>query len=162
MSTYVMLLFGSNFISPLIAGWMDDGIGWRWTMHAGAIIAAVAFIVLFFGMEETMYFRHTLEGIEVETPPEILPELTKGVEKPDQKSSTKSGAESPTVSDDAGVQPSCTPPRTARQKLMPFVRWPGRPTVKQTLTMMWRPLLIIVRFPNIAWSGFIYGINLSW
>lgn len=28
--------------------------------------------------------------------------------------------------------------------------------------MMIRPLIIIVRFPCIAWAGFIYGINLSW
>lgn len=24
------------------------------------------------------------------------------------------------------------------------------------------PVLIILQFPNVAWSGFIYGINLSW
>ncbi|KAF7195155.1 putative MFS-type transporter [Pseudocercospora fuligena] len=163
MSTYVMLLFGSNFLSPIMAGWMDDGIGWRWTMHAGAIIAAVAFIILFFGMEETMYFRHTVEGIEVETPSEAAPELiTEGVEKPSQKSSAKSGAESPAVSEKGTAQPTFTPLRTNKQKLMWFVLWDGRPSVKQVLTMMWRPLLIIIRFPNIAWAGFIYGINLSW
>jgi hypothetical protein len=28
--------------------------------------------------------------------------------------------------------------------------------------MMVRPLIIIVKFPCVAWAGFIYGINLSW
>ena len=29
MSTYVLLLFGSNFIAPLIAGWFADAYEWR-------------------------------------------------------------------------------------------------------------------------------------
>ena len=64
MSVYVLTLFESNFIAPLIAGWLNDAIGWRWTMRFGAIFAAGAFVVLFFGMEETMYFRHVTEGVQ--------------------------------------------------------------------------------------------------
>jgi MFS family permease len=55
MSVYVLTLFESNFIAPLVAGWLNDAIGWRWTMRFGAIFAAGAFVVLFFGMEETMF-----------------------------------------------------------------------------------------------------------
>jgi hypothetical protein len=62
MAAYVLVLFESNFIAPLIAGWLNDAIGWRWTMKFGAIVAAVSFLILFFFMEETMYFRHTTEG----------------------------------------------------------------------------------------------------
>ncbi|KAI7166494.1 MFS general substrate transporter, partial [Hortaea werneckii] len=93
MGMYVFTLFGSNFIAPLIAGWFDDAFGWRWTMWFGAIVAAGAFLILFFGMEETMYFRENVEGL-VATSPEA-----------DK---------------------------------------------------------VIIRFPNVAWAGFIYGINLSW
>ena len=41
MAAYVLVLFESNFIAPLIAGWLNDAIGWRWTMKFGAIVAAV-------------------------------------------------------------------------------------------------------------------------
>ncbi|RMX75630.1 hypothetical protein D0869_11445 [Hortaea werneckii] len=141
MGMYVFTLFGSNFIAPLIAGWFDDAFGWRWTMWFGAIVAAGAFLILFFGMEETMYFRENVEGL-VATSPEADKVIT-------EESFSTTGD-------------SHSAPRSYVQKLKPFVRWNGRPTVKQTLWMMIRPLLIIVRFPNVAWAGFIYGINLSW
>jgi MFS family permease len=28
--------------------------------------------------------------------------------------------------------------------------------------MMWRPLVIFFKFPNVTWAGFLYGTNLSW
>lgn len=154
MSLYVFILFGSNFIAPLIAGWFDDAFGWRWTMFFGAFIAAGTFVILFFGMEETMYFRTGVEGVE--------PEHSHEAVTTDSRSDEKSGSVTP-------VKPGASPtrivyptPRTYAQKLKPFVSWPGRPSNRQMLWMMIRPLLIIVRFPNIAWAGFIYGINLSW
>ncbi|KAG9568974.1 MFS general substrate transporter, partial [Aureobasidium melanogenum] len=67
MGIYVFTLFGSNFLAPLVAGWFNDAYGWRWTMNLGTIICGVVFIVMFFSMEETIYFRHsTLEGISIE------------------------------------------------------------------------------------------------
>lgn len=158
MSTYVLVLFGSNFIAPLIAGWFDDAFGWRWTMYFGAIIAAGAFITLFFGMEETMYFRNTVEGVEAAPTPQQVPERDDEWSKhPKSKSDA-----SPAISELSDVAiPLSTPPRSYTSKLKPFVLW-GRPSVQQVVIMMYRPLMIIIQFPNIAWAGFIYGINLSW
>lgn len=28
--------------------------------------------------------------------------------------------------------------------------------------MVYRPLIMILRFPTVAWAGFLYGINLAW
>lgn len=161
LSTYVLTLFGSNFIAPLIAGWMDNGIGWRPTMYAGAIIASVAFVILFFGMEETMYFRNTLEGVEVQTPADSDTDLTKSTEKsPEVHSATATPS---TKSDkEDGTPQTFLEPRSYVSKLAWFRRLPGSPSWKQMFVMMYRPLLIIVYFPNVAWAGFIYGINLSW
>jgi MFS family permease len=67
MGLYVFILFGSNFLAPLVAGWFNDAYGWRWTMHFGAILCAVCFVVMFFFMEETIYFRDAvIEGEEEE------------------------------------------------------------------------------------------------
>ncbi|RMY23093.1 hypothetical protein D0867_02274 [Hortaea werneckii] len=157
MGMYVFTLFGSNFIAPLIAGWFDDAFGWRWTMWFGAIVAAGAFLILFFGMEETMYFRGNVEGL-VAASPEADKVISESVNSEKKSSSPTLGAKESlsTTGDSHSV------PRSYVQKLMPFIRWKGRPTVKQTLWMMIRPLLIIVRFSNVTWAGFIYGINLSW
>lgn len=47
MGFYMFTLFGSNFLAPLVAGWFNDAYRWRWTMHFGAIICAMCFVVMF-------------------------------------------------------------------------------------------------------------------
>ncbi|EME43948.1 hypothetical protein DOTSEDRAFT_88253 [Dothistroma septosporum NZE10] len=162
MSTYVLVLFESNFIAPLIAGWFDDAFGWRWTMYFGSFIAAVACLVLFVGMEETMYFRHTAEGFEAASGGEGPAASTRKNE-----SSTvfdlADGSDPSAVSDGGHTAIDDTvAKRSSWRKLLPFRLDHERPSITQVLWMMWRPLPIIVRFPNIAFAGFIYGINLSW
>lgn len=158
MAAYVLVLFESNFIAPLIAGWLNDAIGWRWTMKFGAIVAAVSFVILFFFMEETMYFRHMTNGAQ---PASHHEEATYdnatplSPEKP-QQSTTVYG------DDDGSATGKPVARRSFVNKIMPFRRLPGRPSVKQMFFMMIRPLMIILKFPCVAWAGFIYGINLSW
>lgn len=146
MSLYVFTLFGSNFLAPILAGFFAEAYGWRWTMHFGAIIAAVAFVILFFFMEETMFFRETLEGLE------SIDDHIQDTKNKDTVNPTT------TASGDSEKYE----PKACGQKLKPFSRMEGRPPKKQMVMSMILPLPIIVQFPNIAWAGFIYGINLSW
>jgi MFS family permease len=158
ISAYVLTLFESNFIAPLIAGWLNDAIGWRWTMNFGAIVAAVSFVILFFFMEETMYFRHTTEGTQ--SIPRDL-EVKEIKTDPDGPKNSQPLAPSDHIDDGLAME-KATVPCSFANKLMPFRRLPGRPSVRQMFFMMIRPLIIIVKFPCVAWAGFIYGINLSW
>ncbi|KAK1767565.1 major facilitator superfamily domain-containing protein [Phialemonium atrogriseum] len=162
MSLYVFVLFGSNFISPLIAGWFAEAFGWRWTMHFGALVAAVTFVILFFFMEETMYFRKTLEGLEEVDDPEPIPAPQSVIVDGDKK---KGSHQNSMDGSDAGG-PSATAVFPARrpylERLKPFTRMPGRQTNKEMFKGMFQPLPIMVQFPNVAWAGFIYGINLCW
>lgn len=156
MGVYVLVLFESNFIAPLIAGWFNDAFGWRWTMYFGAFVAAGAFVILSFGLEETMYIRHTVSGVSANSRQEAKITQTKSGEK------TTAGIASDVASEKSEPRTSYPAPRPYLQKLKPFVVLPGHPSNKQMLWMTVRPLAIIVQFPNIAWAGFIYGINLSW
>ncbi|GAB7358070.1 hypothetical protein MBLNU230_g0232t1 [Neophaeotheca triangularis] len=156
MGVYVLVLFESNFIAPLIAGWFNDAFGWRWTMYFGAFVAAGAFVILSFGLEETMYIRHTVSGVSANSRQEAKITQNKSGEK------TTAGIASDVASEKSEPRTSYPAPRPYLQKLKPFVVLPGRPSNKQMLWMTVRPLAIIVQFPNIAWAGFIYGINLSW
>lgn len=158
MAAYVLVLFESNFIAPLIAGWLNDAIGWRWTMKFGAFVAAASFLILFFFMEETMYFRHMTEGAQLATHHDQVTD-----DNASPLGSEKAKPPTTTYGDD-GLSATDKPaaPRTFASKIMPFRRLSGRPSVKQMFFMMIRPLLIIIKFPNVAWAGFIYGINLSW
>lgn len=146
MAIYVFCLFGSNFLSPIIAGWFALSFGWRWTMKFGAIISAASFVVLFLFMEDTIYFRDSFEGMPTDdsaTPKEVGHDIEN----------------SQAISNVASTTP---PQKSYWQKLKPFVNMPGRPSNKQMFRAMYLPLVILVKFPSVAWAGFIYGINLSW
>jgi MFS family permease len=159
MAAYVLTLFESNFIAPLIAGWLNDAIGWRWTMNFGAIVAAGSFVVLFFGMEETMYFRHVTDGAQARMARDVnMADVnTESVDSKDPRVLTPVNGDG----DELAVE-KVSVTRSFASKMMPFRRLPGRPSVRQMFFMMVRPLIIIVKFPCVAWAGFIYGIKLSW
>jgi len=159
MGIYVFVLFGSNFLAPLLAGWFTDAYGWRWTMEFGAILSAVCAFVLFFFMEETIYFRDTVEGEELEI---STPERSTKASIEGPFDDAKEGKVEVTAQTIPAPADSYSPPRTYMQKLSLFVKMPGRPSNKQMFTMMYRPLLIMWWFPCTDWAGFLYGIHLSW
>ncbi|KAL6859924.1 hypothetical protein ACO1O0_003948 [Amphichorda felina] len=147
MGLYVFVLFGSNFLAPLVAGWFNDAYGWRWTMHLGAILCAVCFVVMFFFMEETIYFRDS-----------------SGDSSDNATQSQSSGAETDKTSSDK-EQEAITPSvniNAGRRKYGLFKVLPGRPSNLDMLRMAYRPVVMIFRLPTVAWAGFLYGINLAW
>ncbi|KKZ64351.1 hypothetical protein EMCG_09667 [[Emmonsia] crescens] len=159
IATYVLFLCGSNFIAPLIAGWFNDAFGWRWTMHLGAMISAAATVILFFGMEESLYFRSTVEGQELEAVTASQFDNPTTTQTGDKKVDPDSN---PSANTSITQSASFPPPSTYMQKLALFVSKPGRPSNKDMFKMMYRPLLIMLYFPCTDWSGFFYGISLSW
>ncbi|EED85648.1 predicted protein [Postia placenta Mad-698-R] len=158
MAFYVFTIFASNFVAPLLAGWFNDAYGWRWTMQFGAMVTGVTAVILFFFMEETIYFRKTVEGDELEASDARRSGEGAANVTFDEKDS-KSADDEHIVN----VTPSPhLPPRTYWQKLALFTRKPGRPSNKQMFKMMYRPLIMMYWFPCTDWAGFLYGINLSW
>jgi MFS family permease len=156
MGLYVFILFGSNFLAPLVAGWFNDAYGWRWTMHFGAMVCAVAFVVIFFFMEETIYFRDNAdEGQRVEQSTSDL----SAKEEDNEKGTRSSAAPSPPASVHATPKPNMN---AGWSKYTLFKPLPGRPTNVDMLRMAYRPVIMIFRFPTVAWAGFLYGINLAW
>ncbi|KAF5007580.1 hypothetical protein FDECE_6088 [Fusarium decemcellulare] len=139
MAFYALMLFGSNFIAPFLAGFILDGAGWHWVMYFAAIWLGVCSVTLFFFMEETIFFRSTTESDTV----------VRDNEKTREDEGEQTGASFPV-------------PRTYVQKLKPVLLQPGRPTPKQALMKVWRTFKILYWFPNITWAGLLYGTNLSW
>ena len=155
MGLYCLFLFGSNALAPLIAGFIANSLGWRAAIWFGTIVAAVGTIVVFFCMEETIYFRSAIEGVNRSvgsTKTEVVGE--KGESKAAGDVVT-SGSLSPAASDIVR-----SPPRTYMQKLALFRLLPQRPSNKQMFIMMVRPLMMFFFFPNVDWSGFLYGASL--
>jgi MFS family permease len=167
MGLYVFTLFGSNFLAPLVAGWFNDAYGWRWTMHLGTILCAFCFVVMFFFMEETIYFRN-IEGVHLtQVSPTV--DITPNSKSSESSEKTSSTAKDVSMANAALAQDVSRSPEAGK----PFqpTRWrryslfrvlPGRPSKLDTLKMVYRPLIMIFRFPTVAWAGFLYGINLAW
>lgn len=57
MGYYAFALAGSNFFAPIICGFINDGMGYKWVFYFPAIFIAATWIFLFFFMEETNYDR---------------------------------------------------------------------------------------------------------
>jgi hypothetical protein len=126
-------------------------------------------------MEETMYFRGTMEGVDSgedsngATTPEAL-----GTSTPTDKNEKHTAVPETLEGSNAVLRTQ----RSYWKKLQLFVKMDGRPSVKQLFTMMYRPLLIMYFFPCVTWAGLwvtsstpeqqslnfcsVYGTCLSW
>lgn len=62
MGLYSFFLAGSNYLAPVICGFIAEYQGWRWVFYWPSIFCAVALVFLFFFMEETNYVREHSDG----------------------------------------------------------------------------------------------------
>ncbi|KAL2105700.1 hypothetical protein VUR80DRAFT_7881 [Thermomyces stellatus] len=173
MGAYVFILFGGTFLAPLIAGWFNDAYGWRWTMHLGAIVSAGIFVILFFGLEETMYFRGAT-GPRADPLP-VTSSDSRSSDDDDSASGNRKTDDAkksaPVANNEPALARASSNPTAVNRvspvlltwnRLKPFRSLPGRPTVTDMFRMAYRPVLMIFTFPCTAWSGFLYGNNLAW
>jgi len=162
MALYMFMLFGSNFLAPLVAGWFNDAYGWRWTMHLGSIVCAACFVVMFFFMEETIYFRRNA----VSTGDSDASIVHQPSHHKSAGSSEKiSTSTTPGSAGSDNPKPVASASRNSRTKCSRYALFrllPGRPSKAETLKMVYRPIIMIFRLPTVAWAGFLYGINLAW
>lgn len=154
IALYALLLAGSNFVAPLIAGFIADGQGWQWVLYWCAIFCGAGFVFLLFFMEETNYSRAVILGREengstgASTPQEAVKDSeTKAAPSPDAFEDTSPYIEAPTT-------------KSYLQKLKLF-RTADMKKPSKIGGMVLRPL-IFLSFPVIFYAGFSYGSNLVW
>lgn len=68
MGMYALFIAGSNYFSPVICGFIADGQGWQWVFYWPSIFLAIAFVFIFFFMEETNYERLSVGVVETAPP----------------------------------------------------------------------------------------------
>ncbi|KAF7562642.1 hypothetical protein G7046_g1497 [Stylonectria norvegica] len=138
MAIYAFVLFGSNFLAPFFAGFINDAAGWRWSFYFATILLVVCGIIIYFFLEETIYFRETTEG--------------------EERIESKNSAEA----NETEYMVETSSPKTLGKKLALFTKLERRPTPKQMFMKSWRALEIMIYFPSIVWAGLLYGTNLAW
>jgi MFS family permease len=158
IALYAFILFGSNFLAPFLAGFIADQQGWKPVMYFATAVMATCTIILFFGLEETMFFRKTTEG----TAPAALPAKEIDEQHVDNKNTAEDQRRQSLANTTHTTSIHHRPARTYLQKLQLWTFLPGRPTKQQMFLKSWRSLKIIVLFPNILWVGLLFGTNIGW
>lgn len=162
---YAWFLASSNFFAPVITGFINDGMGYKWCFFFQAIFCGVVSVFLFFFLEETNYDRKTVGIIEGTESP-LSPSDAEAVDssssekKPVQseEKGTEAAAEGAPETNPAMTETSITyKPKTYWQKL---ALW-DKP---RTFVMHWRAwqILKLLSWPVIFYAGFSYGTYLVW
>lgn len=154
IALYGLLLAGSNFFAPIIAGFINDGQGWQWVLYWCAIFCGIGFVYIFFFLEETNFSRSTITGVEEPTKDDINASYSsKGAD-----TEVKSSQDLPTA---ATYQEGLAgPTKTFWQKVRLFE--PDAFSKPNRLAAMFARPLIFLSFPVAAYSGFFYGASLVW
>lgn len=166
MGIYGVALLVSNFLAPVIAGFIESGLGWQWVLFLSAIWAAVAFIFLFLFMEETNYDRKI-------NPRALGAVISAGKEKQAQQGTDDDEKMNAVLShqtveqrledinedfSSAEVQFGVASTKTWAQKMS----LTGGMKSKFLLPHYLLGPLKMAMFPPVLWAGFLYGSSLVW
>ncbi|RDW70074.1 MFS transporter-like protein [Coleophoma crateriformis] len=157
MGLYAFMLAGSNFLAPLLAGFINDGQGWQWVMYWCAIFLAIGFVFCFFFMEETNYDRAPLEMTET-------PSITPGTTTPKEGILSSSADPEKSGGLEKSPEPAESIPAAVEYKPKTYLQKLALKDKKRDFhlfRMMVRPLLFL-SIPSISYAGFSYGSNLIW
>lgn len=149
LALYAFALVGSNYVAPIICGFINDSMGWRWVFYWPALFCAVAFVFMFFFMEETNYDRTTVGVVVLDrpvAPPTRASAAADTGHEPEQKAVTPA--------EDLHVSP---PTKTFAQKLS----LKDKPR-RQLMHVRVLQQLRFVTWPNVFYAGWAYGSTLIW
>lgn len=140
LALYAFALVGSNYFAPVIAGFINDGQGYKWVFYWPTIFCAVGLIFMFFFMEETNYDRKSVGVVEGSPSHNLQGSATDLAEK----GATAEVVNAPMM-------------KTFVQKLAL--------KDKPRQQLMHHRILLQLRFvawPNVFYAGFAYGSTLIW
>ena len=165
---YSWVLVGVPFLGSIPAGFVASNLGWEWIQYIASIIAGGFYIVLFFCMEETMFYR--LEPVQEEIAVDAA-DIGRDGECSSVNANGASGKDSYPEVTDIEKSPNIPPTeadlgevalekKSFLQKLKFWgARRPGQPN--NFYRSLWVPFSL-VRFPVILFSGVLVGSNLMW
>lgn len=154
MGWYAWILATSNYFAPVICGFINDSMGFKWPFYFMAIFSGACFVFLFFFLEETNYDRQSVEVIYAEEAQEGLGEKTTSLSGAAASNETGEAALPQESGNSAILQGN---EKTFWQKLALFDK--SRPF--QMHRRAWQ-ILRLIAWPVVFYSGFSYGTYLIW
>lgn len=159
MGWYAWTLASSNFFAPVITGFINDGVGYKWAFFFQAIFCGVTVVFLFFFMEETNFDRSTV-GVVANTP-QTVEETGNSTERQiqgmhqDEKTEEKEGSNG---------RSHLVPEDSVAFEKKSFSRKLALIDRPRPFMMHWRvwQILKLITWPVVFYSGFSYGSYLVW
>ena len=137
LSLYGLTLVGSNFLAPVICGFINDRQGYKWVFYWPTIFCAIVFVFIFLFMEETNYDR---SFVGIVSYGQVNAEVGSNIEKqPD-------------------IEVSAEP---TRKSLLQRLSLKDRPRPQLMHVRLWQQLKFVT-WPNVFYAGFAYGSTLIW
>ncbi|KAK5065230.1 hypothetical protein LTR84_001068 [Exophiala bonariae] len=90
MRFYTFVLFGSHALAPLLAEFITKHLEWKAAIWFETIVVSVTTVIIFFGMEETIYFRSVVESVS-DDPPKLVSKDEKAQEAIEYLAGEKDG-----------------------------------------------------------------------
>lgn len=157
MGWYAWILATSNYFAPVICGFINDSMGYKWPFYFMAIFGGACFVLLFFFLEETNYDRPLVGVLQAVEARESASEKT--------ASSSSAGAAAVNESHGAAALPANDSnsgmlqgkEKSYRQKLSLL----DKPRPFQMHRRAWQ-ILRLIAWPVVFYSGFSYGTYLIW
>jgi MFS family permease len=150
-----MVMTGS-FLAPMGAGAQASAQGWRWSYRTLGIVLALTFVLFLFFFEETKFTPIT-NGVDVSNgsdPDELVHETSR---KQDQQGSVDIIPLTAVPTSAHHEIDSSIPLRSWRQRLPLFTY------TRETLwPHYWRPLVILLTFPPVLFTGVQYASGVIW
>ncbi|PYH86302.1 MFS general substrate transporter [Aspergillus uvarum CBS 121591] len=139
---YVWTWLLSTYLGILVAGFVADGLGWRWIWWLNAIISGVTIFVVAFGYEETKFCPGPFESATTNLHP-----------KPERR-----GENRRETTPRPALNPNI-PMKTYWQRLALITPTTSSGAAHDTFFQhMFQPLVILATIPAIAWTALVYGI----
>ncbi|OTB04100.1 hypothetical protein M426DRAFT_321196 [Hypoxylon sp. CI-4A] len=151
MGWYAFTLVGSNFFAPVISGFINDGVGYRWVFFFQGIFCAATWVFLFFFMEETNYDRQTV-GVVAAPSDGVL----------EGKADPEKGKEVMEDPSDTSVKRIPSPedrPTTTTKTFWQKMAILDKPRPFMMHYRAWQSLKLL-SWPVVFYSGFSYGTYL--
>lgn len=153
MGVYAFVLAGSNFFAPIICGFINDSMGYKWVFYFPSIFLGCAAVFMFFFMEETNYDRQRIDT-STSSPPTTQP-ASAPRSLNDEKPSDLTAPATTSSSLESATTP--TPRKTYLQKLS--LKDNPRP---QRMPYRFLLSLRLLTWPVIIYAGFSYGSYVIW
>ena len=153
MSLCALALIGGSTVGPIIAGFINDALGYQWVFFIPTIFCGAVFVFLFLFMEETNYSRKTNALVQDVSSSESF--TVESQETLDTKDVTQQN-----VAADSS-QGSATPHQYKAKIFWQKMSLFDRPRTNNLWTIT-KNQVRFVTWPVVLFSGFMYGLNLVW